>query len=165
MIVGCVPLLMSEISPPHSRGLLVGMFGISVSIGYSLASWLAVAFYFCSNTAVQWRLPLAVTAVPSLILLALLPLVPESPRWLLMKGRNEEGARIVRKLHGSDLDPRLDEFANLEIQQMTAQIAFEQQNHIGWVEFLTSRKYARRVWIAAFTFMTSQVRYSPDTHL
>ncbi|KAK7892203.1 hypothetical protein LTR67_007299 [Exophiala xenobiotica] len=156
LMLGSVPLLISEVSPPHSRGFLVGFFGIAISTGYSLASWLAVAFYFCHNTAVQWRLPLAVTGVPALFLLMFLPWVPESPRWLMIRGQTEEAARIIRKLHGSDQDPRLEEFANLEINQMREQIIFEQQNHVSWVEFLTSRKYARRAWVAAFTFMTSQ---------
>lgn len=148
---------MSEISPPRHRGLMVSMFGIALAWGYTIASWLGVAFYFFPATGAQWRVPFALTAVPSVLILILIPWIPESPRWLIMKDRSDEAAKIVQALHGSGTDIQANHFANLEFQQMQEQIVFERQNHVTWWEFVTSKRYARRAWAAAFVFMTSQV--------
>ncbi|OAP64205.1 hypothetical protein AYL99_00177 [Fonsecaea erecta] len=156
MFVATTPLLMSELSAPRHRGLMVGMFGVGLSFGYSVASWFGVAFYFLPASGAQWRIPYALTTVPSILTLTLLPWIPESPRWLIMVDRLDEASRIIRSLHGSGRDPQLDSFANAEFEQMKTQIAFERQNKVTWLQFLTSKRYRSRVWTAALTFMASQ---------
>ncbi|KAK5461146.1 hypothetical protein LTS15_003209 [Exophiala xenobiotica] len=161
--VGTVPIMMSEMSPPHHRGLFVGMFSVAISAGYTLSSVLGVGFYFVSGGGAQWRVPFALCTVLSVVTLALLPWIPESPRWLVMQDRTDEAARIIRRLHGSRKDMASDHFASLEIEQIKAQVLFERRNHVTWWEFLTSKKYFRRATVAALGFALSQVghRLSP----
>ena len=80
-LVTLVPLYQSEIVPPQIRGLLVGMHGVMICIGYSSASWVGVAFYFVNAAGAQWRLPLAIQCVAPLILSIGVLFLPESPRW------------------------------------------------------------------------------------
>jgi MFS family permease len=80
MILCSVPLYQSEVSPPHSRGVLVGIHGIWICCGYSVAGWVGYGcFYY--TTAFQWRFPLGLQCLPPVLLFIGLRFIPESPRW------------------------------------------------------------------------------------
>lgn len=81
MLLCLVPLYQSELAPPKIRGLLVGTHGVMLCVGYSLASWLGVAFYFVQLQGAQWRIPLAIQAIFPLLLCSGVLKVPESPRY------------------------------------------------------------------------------------
>lgn len=80
-LVTLVPLYQSEISPPVIRGLLVGMHGVLICVGYALASWVGLGFYFVNASGTQWRIPLAIQCLAPLILAVGVLFLPESPRW------------------------------------------------------------------------------------
>lgn len=79
-LVTLVPLYQSEIAPPRIRGLLVGVHGVLICVGYTLASWVGLGFYFVDADGAQWRLPLAIQALPPLGLAIGVLFLPESPR-------------------------------------------------------------------------------------
>ncbi len=81
MLVTLVPLYQSECTPPKLRGLLVGMHGTLIAMGYTASSWVGVGFFFVGINGAQWRLPLALQCLPPLILSLTVFLLPESPRW------------------------------------------------------------------------------------
>jgi MFS family permease len=80
-LVTLVPLYQSEIAPPRIRGLLVGMHGVLICVGYALASWVGVGFYFVNASGAQWRIPLAIQCLAPLALAIGVLFLPESPRW------------------------------------------------------------------------------------
>lgn len=80
LVVGAAPLYQSEVSPPHSRGFLVGLHGVLIATGYSLAGWVGYACYTVGGN-LQWRLPLALQVIPPGLLLMGVYFLPESPRW------------------------------------------------------------------------------------
>ena len=88
-----VPLYQSEISPPKIRGLLVGMHGVLICVGYALASWVGLGFYFVNASGAQWRIPLAIQSLPPLVLSLGILFMPESPRW-------RKCALLIGALHG-----------------------------------------------------------------
>lgn len=55
------------------------------------AGWTGYGCYFTTDDALQWRLPLALQAIAPILLLSGRPWLPESPRWLVNKGRDAEG--------------------------------------------------------------------------
>jgi MFS family permease len=80
MIVCGVPLYQSEVSPPHTRGVIVGVHGALLCTGYSVAGWVGYGCYSYTGQF-QWRFPLAVQCfAPTMVLLGLF-FIPESPRW------------------------------------------------------------------------------------
>lgn len=81
MILVLVPLYQSEVAPPHSRGLMVGIHGVCITVGYCSSSWVGFAFYFVNANGAQWRIPLAIQAIPPLLLSFGVLFLPESPRW------------------------------------------------------------------------------------
>ena len=96
------PLYISEISPARSRGKLVGLFQFNIVFGI-LAAYLSN--YLLANVGTHsWRLMLGVQAVPAIAFLLFLFRVPESPRWLLLHGRVEEGRDILRLIEPETVD-------------------------------------------------------------
>jgi len=95
------PLYTAEISPAKSRGLLVGLTQFNIVFGILLA--------FFSNYAVSqmnfeenaWRWMFGIEAVPAAAFFFLLFITPESPRWLITKGRIEKARSILNRL-GTD---------------------------------------------------------------
>ncbi len=90
------PVYISEIAPAARRGRLVGLFQFNVVLGIVIA--------YLSNYLIQlfstgsWRVMLGIQALPALAFLLLLRLIPESPRWLVLKKNNEAKAAEVLKI-------------------------------------------------------------------
>lgn len=90
--------LLAEFVPRRQRGPLLSTLVGGWWVGYA-ASF--VVGFILLRAGVSWRIMLATSVVPSLIVLVLRIGTPESPRWLLSKGRREEALAIVRKFSGA----------------------------------------------------------------
>ncbi|PYH78796.1 general substrate transporter [Aspergillus uvarum CBS 121591] len=101
--VATVPVWQAEISQPSKRGAHVVMDGIFIGAGITISLWVDFGFYFVTGSSVSWRFPLALQVVLSLMVMALVMAMPESPRWLLKRGRSEEARVILAAL--ADADP------------------------------------------------------------
>ncbi|KAJ5591948.1 hexose carrier protein [Penicillium hispanicum] len=85
MMTTVIPIWLSECSMPESRGRMMAMQLSNLIVGLILANWLdyGLAFY---SSSVQWRFPCAFQIVFCIIVLILLPFLPESPRYLCATG-------------------------------------------------------------------------------
>lgn len=99
-----VPVWQSELSKPNKRGAHVVADGIYVGIGTSLALWIDFGLFFVKNSSVSWRFPLAFQIVISLIVMTFIFTLPESPRWLMKKGREQESREIIGALLDAEPD-------------------------------------------------------------
>lgn len=127
LILPGIPLYQAEISPPHSRGIMVGLHACLLGAGMSVAQWMGVAFFHVGGplgSQVSWRVPMALQCLWPLILIALIWLLPESPRWLYLNGRSADSQKILIKLHNDSADPE-HSFARNEFDLMKAQIDLE----------------------------------------
>ena len=90
------PIYISEISPAKKRGSLVALFQFNVVLGILISYF---SNYLIGNsTETSWRWMLGIQAVPSLAFLILVRLVPETPRWLILKGGKFEAAKAILKI-------------------------------------------------------------------
>ena len=90
------PVYIAELAPPADRGRLVSVNQLAIVIGILLAFF---SNYFLVNTgANNWRWMLGVGAVPATLFLLCLFFVPESPRWLLGKGRRTEALAALHRV-------------------------------------------------------------------
>lgn len=91
-----VPIYISELAPPAVRGRLVGIYELGWQIGGLVGFWInyGVNTTLPSNHA-QWIIPFAVQLIPGGLLLIGSIWMKESPRWLLSKGRREEGLAVL----------------------------------------------------------------------
>lgn len=154
-LVMLVPLWQSEVAPPHNRGLLVGLHGVSILIGYCLASWIGYGFFFLKGTDAQWRTPLAIQIVPALILGCGILFIPESPRWLVENNHHKAASDVLHRIHKDPNDPQ-NTFALREYQQIQAQIAFEDRLPSSWLSIITVPHYRKRAWIGMLTLFAGQ---------
>ncbi|KAL1986050.1 hypothetical protein VTN96DRAFT_7063 [Rasamsonia emersonii] len=93
-----VPTWQSECSKSHRRGPLVMVEGALITGGICISYWLDLAFSFLDPSTVSWRFPIAFQIVFALIILAFVMLLPESPRWLILKGREDEATDVLQAL-------------------------------------------------------------------
>jgi SP family arabinose:H+ symporter-like MFS transporter len=92
------PMYIAETAPAAWRGRLVAFYQLAIVIGILLAYF--SNYIFSSLGENSWRWMFESQVVPSLLFLILLMLVPETPRWLIKKGRKEEATRILVKTAG-----------------------------------------------------------------
>ena len=96
------PLYIAEISPSAIRGRLVSFNQLAIVLGILVVYF--VNWYIASlgNDAwlksVGWRWMLASEAIPSAVFLVLLVFVPDTPRWLVLRGRNDEALAQLKRV-------------------------------------------------------------------
>ena len=86
------PVYVSELAPPQSRGMLIGLYQFALTGGIALAD--LVGYWLAGGQAWRWMFGLG--AIPALFFLLLVLTVPESPRWLVAHGRTSEAEAILR---------------------------------------------------------------------
>jgi len=126
------PLYIAEISPARYRGRLVAITQLNIVVGILLAylsNYVIGSLHIGAN---ECRWMFGVMAVPSTIFFLLLFLTPQSPRWLVAKGRVEEG-RMVLQLCGTDagnVDEEIKDIqASLDLTHHTLEERFFQAKY------------------------------------
>jgi sugar porter (SP) family MFS transporter len=86
------PVYVSELAPAQSRGMLIGLYQLALTIGIALAD--LVGYWLSAQEA--WRLMFGLAVVPTLLFLTVILTVPESPRWLFAHARQTEAESVLR---------------------------------------------------------------------
>lgn len=94
-----VPIYLSEIAPARTRGALSGLNQLMISSGILVAYLINLAL----NGHGQWRIAFAFALVPAIALVVGVYFQPESPRWLMKKGHEDE-ARAILARRGDEAD-------------------------------------------------------------
>lgn len=110
------PMYISEISPAAKRGSLVSLNQLAIVIGILVAFF--SNYILVSVGENNWRWMLAVMGVPALFFFVTLLFIPESPRWLVQKGKKTEAYSILERINGT-------ESATVEMKAVEQSIAKE----------------------------------------
>ncbi|MEL6672477.1 MAG: sugar porter family MFS transporter [Bacteroidota bacterium] len=105
------PLYIAEISPARLRGRMVSFNQLNIVIAFTVAYFTNLLIRNLSVSGASWvetigmdtdpwRWMLALEVLPAVLFFGALLFVPESPRWLIMKGREDEGLDILTKANG-----------------------------------------------------------------
>jgi sugar porter (SP) family MFS transporter len=113
------PLYIAEISPAKKRGLLVSLNQLAIVTGILLSY--SVNYLLTGAGPANWRWMFASAAVPSIAFLLTLLLIPESPRWLVQKGREQEAKHFLAQIVGPQA-------ASAEIEAIRSAISEESAN-------------------------------------
>lgn len=121
-------LMISEIAPARHRGILVCICNAILTASYLLptlcGSWAIKAFPL--ETA--WRVPFIVGGLPIVTLYFLYRWLPESPRWLMRRGRHDEVRALVERLEKSAGIAHDDAYINPDVLRSLEQAAEAEQN-------------------------------------
>ena len=98
------PMYVAEVAPPATRGMLVTFQQIAIVVGINLVyfvNWLIQSGHsraYLMTTA--WRHMLASAAIPAALLIVFMLIVPETPRFLVLKDRDGEALALLKRLVG-----------------------------------------------------------------
>src|SRR5215469_229692 len=96
---GAVPVYISEVSPPETRGWTVSIFQLAITLGILLAY--VVDYAFASVQGWRWMLGLAV--VPAAVFASGMLFLPESPRWLAKRGHAAKARAILVRIRDASV--------------------------------------------------------------
>ncbi|KAG6000929.1 hypothetical protein E4U21_004880, partial [Claviceps maximensis] len=127
-----VPVLQAEFSPKATRGMFVCAQLSTLNLGIFLVYWIDYAFASHPGSY-AWRIPVVLQCVCLVLMLLLLALIPETPRWLASHDRADECLRVLARMQGvgHDADGNEDEDGmdaavradiNAEVQRQHASI-------------------------------------------
>jgi len=139
------PMYISEVAPASMRGRLVSVNQLTIVVGVLVAqllNWWLVRDLPSGATdefirgswfgQVGWRWMFALTAAPSLLFLLGMFFVPESPRWLLKKGRSFEAKKTLARIGG-------EAYAQAEVRDVETTLHHENQQTVRLADLLDPR--------------------------
>jgi MFS transporter, SP family, arabinose:H+ symporter len=138
------PLYIAEVAPAAKRGRLVSLNQMAIVTGILIAYMVNWGFSFLGSSS--WRWMFATAAIPSIALFVALFFVPESPRWLVEKGRSSEALTVLSRINGSTV-------AGRELRSIEDAVAEE----TGTLKELFGPAFRRPLWIAASLAILQQV--------
>ena len=112
-------LYIAETSPAHIRGILLAMYQVTKNFGGLLG---AIISNYCAkiNGRLSYQIPCIILLAIPAFLVAFGLFIPESPRWLVQQGRNDEALRSLERLRGNTLPSELVHEELLEIKEAIA---------------------------------------------
>lgn len=138
------PLYLAEVAPEHRRGAMISTYQLMITVGIFLAFLSDTAFSYSGS----WRWMLGVIAIPGALFLFGVLGLPESPRWLLLRGQREQASKVLGHLRGDD------EVVRNEIADIDEQLSRPQR---GIALFLANRNFRRSVGLGVLMQVIQQL--------
>lgn len=109
-----IPVYSSEAAPAPIRGALTMLWQFFTAAGIALGYVFCICFYYVPDNGIggglNWRLMLASAMLPASVALFQIPFIPESPRWLMGKGRYIEAYESLRSIRKHEIAAARDMF-------------------------------------------------------
>lgn len=122
-----VPLYNAEVAPGEIRGSLVGLQQLAITFGIMISYWIGYGTNYIGGTGAgqsraAWLIPICIQIAPALLLAVGILFLPESPRWLINEGREQETLAVIARLRQL---PETDLLVQMEFLEVKAQKLFE----------------------------------------
>ncbi|KAL2843375.1 general substrate transporter [Aspergillus pseudoustus] len=142
------PAYMAEVSPSVYRGLAVGMYCSCYQIGAIMIAALVFGTSYIDSDA-QFRIPMIFQVGPPLLVAALVyPCTPESPRWLVSKGRVDQAREIIARYQTVSGDVN-SPIVNEQINQIESSLDLLKSKPWDYTVFLKTAAGRYRLWVIA----------------
>ncbi|KAJ5351243.1 hypothetical protein N7541_002043 [Penicillium brevicompactum] len=103
MDTATIPVWQSECSKAHNRGFLVCFEGAIIAVGTFIAYWIDFGLSYV-DSSVQWRFPVAFQILFAILVTIGGIMLPESPRWFVMQGHDEQAIEVLAALNDSTVE-------------------------------------------------------------
>ncbi|ORX34929.1 putative high-affinity glucose transporter of the major facilitator superfamily [Kockovaella imperatae] len=148
-----VPMFNAELAPPGIRGSLVALQQLAITFGILVSYWIAYGTNYIGGTgagqsSTAWRLPLSLQLIPAFILAVGICFLPFSPRWLMLRGREEECLSTLAYLrnHPEDHVEVQYEFRALQAERLVEREAAKERYSTDDTNWRTSLKDYKRLF-------------------
>ncbi|XP_059907221.1 solute carrier family 2, facilitated glucose transporter member 2 isoform X1 [Gadus macrocephalus] len=146
---GLVPMYIGEIAPKAYRGALGTLHQLAIVVGILLSQVIGLDFLLGNDS--MWPLLLGLSGAPSVLQSLLLPLCPESPRYLyICQGKVQEASKSLRRLKGE-----YDQSADLEEMKKEKEEG-EKEDTISILSLLRSSVYRQQLLVALLMHLSQQ---------
>ncbi|KIW12253.1 hypothetical protein PV08_09529 [Exophiala spinifera] len=136
-----VPVYLAEIAKKEIRGALIIFQEFAIEIGVLIMYFIGYGTSHIAGATTSFRLAWALQLLPCLVLIAGLPFLPRSPRWLAKVGRLEEAYDVLAKIQANG--DREDLLVIAEWQEITQTLAAEREALRGWKKFIKNGMWRR----------------------
>lgn len=123
------PIFVAEMAHPYWRGPLSGLMQTNYFVGAIVASWVTYGTLFIAGTR-SFRLPIWLQMISSGAVALGILFAPETPRWLMARGRPDDACAVLAELHGEG-DPQ-SPVVRMQMAEMTAAIARDGSDKRWW---------------------------------
>lgn len=141
----CAPALLHEISHPRLRAQAGATYYAFAYVGGVFAAWICFGGLYISSSW-SWRFPTLFQLAGPVVVIGMLFDMPESPRWLMKHGRDEEAHRVLAKHHANgNMD---DPLVLHEMQEIRAALEVEkEQQQTSYLDFFKTPANRRRLFV------------------
>ncbi|OJJ50375.1 hypothetical protein ASPZODRAFT_13459 [Penicilliopsis zonata CBS 506.65] len=129
IMTSIVPTWQSEVSGAENRGSYLTIQSGNINTGFVLSNWLTLGASYASSQF-QWTFPIAVQVLFALYLLATVPFLVESPRWVAHHRSLDEATLIIARLHDRPVDDPLV----LQIREEIRHALEDEQESASWAD-------------------------------
>lgn len=134
----CSPMLLTEIAHPQHRGRLTTIYNCLWNVGALIVAWISFGTDYIP-TDWSWRIPALLQAIPSVVQLAFVYWVPESPRFLMAKDQHDRALEILARYHANgDTNHPTVQFEYREIKE-TIRLEFEASKSSSYLDFFRTK--------------------------
>lgn len=144
------PLYISEIAPSRNRGRLVSLYQLAIVIGINLIYFVNLLIASMGdetwNVETGWRYMLGSGTIPAVLFLVLLFIVPESPRWLVKNGRDQDALDTLEKVNG-----------RIEGERVLNEVRQSLDQESGTLSDLFGKKLKPALWVGVVLALFSQI--------
>jgi MFS transporter, SP family, sugar:H+ symporter len=141
------PAYISEVTPAHLRGRLSSVQQVMIIVGLAGAATVNWRFQNAAGSSLgdiwgypAWRWMFWAQAAPAVLFLFTLLLIPESPRYLVAKGRFEEATNVLTRLFGASVAAR-------KVEEIKVTLANDHQPRLSDLNDKTTGKWRKIVWV------------------
>ncbi|GAB5589087.1 hypothetical protein Unana1_03987 [Umbelopsis nana] len=148
------PTLIVELSHPKQRGTMTGIYNSSWYLGSIIAAWITFGTFYIPNEW-SWRIPSLLQGLFSLIQVFFIFTLPESPRWLVSRNKEEQALTILANIHGNG-NPN-DELVQFEYNEIVETIRLEKEAaKRSWLELINTPGNRKRSFLVCCVGFFSQ---------
>jgi sugar porter (SP) family MFS transporter len=134
----CSPMLLTEIAHPQHRARLTTIYNCLWNVGALIVAWISFGTNYLYNDW-SWRIPALLQGVPSLVQLAFIFWVPESPRFHMAKDKHDQALHTLAKYHANgDVNNATVQFEFREIKE-TLRLEFEASSGSSYMDFFRTK--------------------------
>lgn len=155
-VTGVAPVMGAEIAKTSERARVTAVTQMMVAWGFFVALWTGVGEGKWQNSQ-QWRLGFAIQGIPAVILCIGVFFIPESPRWLLLKGRTDDANRAFRAYHESSYQDEERLMSEFTIIQVNIAEELSAQHRLSWADLFKTPAFRYRLFVGCFVWAAAML--------